>query len=148
LLDRAETLSRRQAFNCDDMRSIELVHRLKAARNGPIAQAAPDRPSDQNSARPTVAFATTDLGSDQVALFTQEFDERAKCRVAVQDDALTIQVNKDVIRHVELGLDYQRDREGSPWPELGPERGRPALSIARSHSRRYIILHNRGLLQK
>ncbi len=102
LLDRAQTLRRRQTFDRDDMRSVKLIHRLKAARNRAITQAAAGRASDQNGARAAVPFATSNLGADEPPLFAQKLNERPEHSVALNDDPLPVQVDENVIRHFEL----------------------------------------------
>jgi hypothetical protein len=100
LLDLAETLGRRQAFDRDDVRPVELVHRREAARDGPVAQQSAVGPTHKDGAGAAVAFTASDLGSDQAALAAQKLDERAENLIALNDESPPIQVDQDVIWHV------------------------------------------------
>jgi hypothetical protein len=99
VLDWALARGRRQAFNGDDVRPVELVHRREAARDGPVAQTSAVGPTHEYGAGAAVALSASDFGSDQTALCAQKLNERAENLIALNNESPPIQVNQDVIWH-------------------------------------------------
>jgi hypothetical protein len=105
LLYRVERMIAAQAFHRDDVRRIELKHKLNAGVDRAISEFCPPRiavngwPADENGAGAAIALAADDLRTDQPASAAKIVGKGEKCVATANFLPTAVDVEDKVLAH-------------------------------------------------